>query len=79
MTVRDRDLPTLYGRYLWADFCVGELRSFTPVPGEAAADDVALGLDVPQIASFGEDANGNVYAVSIAGPVYRLDPAEAGG
>jgi len=79
LTVRDPELPTLYGRYLWGDLCVGELRSFTPVPGETASDDVPLGLDVPQIASFGEDAKGSVYAVSIAGSVYRLDPAERNG
>ena len=74
--VRDPDLESLYGRYLWGDFCAGELRSFTPVPGEKAADDRPLGLDVEQVSSFGEDADGNVYATSISGPVYRLDPAD---
>ena len=27
--VRDRTLPSLYGRYLYGDFCAGQLRSFT--------------------------------------------------
>jgi hypothetical protein len=27
---------------------------------------------VEQLASFGEDARGRVYVVSLAGPVYRL-------
>ncbi len=76
LVVRDRDLPTLLGRYLWGDFCLGELRSFTPEPGERARDDVALGKRVPALASFGTDNDGNVYAVSLDGPVYRLDPAK---
>lgn len=74
VVVRDPDLPTLAGRYLWGDFCAGELRSFTPAPGERADDDVALGLDVASLSSFGTDDDGNVYAVSLDGPVYRLDP-----
>ncbi len=74
LTVRDRDLPTLYGRYLYGDLCLGELRSFTPEPGERADDDAPLGLEVEGLSSFGEDARGHVYAASISGPVYRLDP-----
>lgn len=74
LVVRDPDLQTLYGRYLYGDLCVGELRSFTPRPGRPATDDVALGPDVPNLASFGEGTDGAVYVVSIAGPVYRLSP-----
>ncbi len=33
--VRDRSLPSLYGRYLYGDFCAGQLRSFTATPGTA--------------------------------------------
>ncbi|MEJ7876792.1 MAG: PQQ-dependent sugar dehydrogenase [Solirubrobacterales bacterium] len=74
--VRDRSLKSLYGRYLYADFCAGQLRSFTAadaVPGPAA-DDQELGIQVPSISSFGEDQRGRVYAVSLDGPVFRLIP-----
>jgi len=74
LIVRDRSLKSLYGRYVWGDLCVGELRSFTPVPDRPASDDVALGPLVERLASFGEGADGSVYAVSISGPVYRLVP-----
>lgn len=74
VVVRDPDLTTLYGRYVWGDFCLGEVRSFTAEPGRSAKDDRALGLDVENLSSFGEDNAGNVYAVSLSGPVYRLDP-----
>jgi hypothetical protein len=30
---------------------------------------------VPRLASFGTDNANRVYAISIDGPVYRLDPA----
>ena len=72
--VRDRSLSSLYGRYLYGDFCEGELRSFTAAPERQASDDRALGLEVPQLSSFGEDDRGRVYAVSLDGPVYRLAP-----
>ena len=70
--VRDPSLPTLFGRYLYGDYCAGELRSFTAEPAAQATDDRALGVHVPSLSSFGEDAYGHLYAVSLDGPVYRL-------
>jgi glucose/arabinose dehydrogenase len=75
LVVRDPDLTSLYGRYLYGDLCLGQLRSFTPQPGAPAKDDTALGVDVERLASFGEGVDGTVYAASISGPVYRLAPA----
>jgi glucose/arabinose dehydrogenase len=72
--VRDESLRSLYGRYLYGDFCAGELRSFVPRPGEDAEDDRPLGLEVPQLSSFAEDDGGRIYATSLEGPVYRLAP-----
>jgi glucose/arabinose dehydrogenase len=74
--VRDARLKSLYGRYLYGDFCAGELRSFSARPGRTATDDRPLGLTVPSLSSFGEDGAGRIYATSLEGPVYRLDPAE---
>jgi glucose/arabinose dehydrogenase len=70
--VRDEGLRSVYGRYLYGDFCAGELRSFTARPGRRATDDRALGLQVPSLSSFGEDNAGHLYATSLQGPVYRL-------
>ncbi len=74
--VRDPELESLYGRYLYGDYCEGELRSITAEPGRKADDDTNLGVPVPGLSSFGEDADGHVYATSIEGPVYRLEPSE---
>jgi glucose/arabinose dehydrogenase len=72
LVVRDRSLESLYGRYVYGDYCEGELRSLRADPGPAASDDRFLGLQVPGLSSFGEDAKGRVYATSVEGPVYRL-------
>ena len=71
--VRDPALPSLNGRYVYGDFCRGELRSFVPEPGGARGDR-SLGLEVPQLSSFAEDGQGHVYATSLAGPVFQLAP-----
>jgi glucose/arabinose dehydrogenase len=65
--VRDPALA-IAGRYVYGDFCTGELRTVALASG----DDQALNLDVPAIASFGEDAAGRVYAISLGGPVFRM-------
>jgi glucose/arabinose dehydrogenase len=71
--VRDPELGSLAGRYVYADHCAGEIRSL--IPGRRRGrDDGPVGLSEPQIASFGEDAAGHVYVVSLAGRVSRLAP-----
>ena len=71
--VRDPGLPTLVGRYLFADVCAGALRSIAPT--DAKPVDQAVGLSVAQPVSFGEDACGRVYVASQGGEVSRLvDP-----
>ena len=72
--VRDPGLPTLAGRYLYGDFCVGELRSL--VLSDPSTDG-PIGLAVSSLASFGEDACGRVYAASREGAVYRLQDGAA--
>jgi len=75
--VRDPRLESLYGRYLYADYCVGQLRSFSAedaLERGQAEDDAPLGLQVPAVSSFSEDRNGHIYATSLEGPVYRLVP-----
>jgi Glucose / Sorbosone dehydrogenase len=69
--VRDPGLPSLLGRYLYADFCLGELRSLR-LGLPAASDDRPEGVAVAQPTSFGEDSCGRIYVASLSGPVYRL-------
>jgi glucose/arabinose dehydrogenase len=69
--VRDRSLPALYGRYVYGDLCKPEIRLAGLSPGHATGDR-DTGLSVHDMSSFGEDALGRIYAVSLDGPVYRI-------
>jgi glucose/arabinose dehydrogenase len=71
--VRDRSLPSLYKRYVYADLCEGQLRSLVPHLKRAGGDR-KLGLAVESPSSFGEDDAHHVYVASISGPVFRLVP-----
>ncbi|MBX5469974.1 MAG: PQQ-dependent sugar dehydrogenase [Thermoleophilaceae bacterium] len=71
--VRDRSLGSLYGRYLYGDNCKTGIRSVRLSSGRARGDR-SMGLGVPALSSFGEDARGRVYVTSLAGGVYRLAP-----
>lgn len=71
--IRDPRLPALDGRYVYGDFCAGNLLTAKLRQGGSSGNR-RLGLHVAGLSSFGEDARGRVYVVSLAGPVYRLDP-----
>ena len=61
--VRDPALTGLVGRYLYADYYDGEVRSLAL--NLAAPDDRTTGLTLPsgQLGSFGQDAAGHLYVV----------------
>ena len=68
--VRDRS-NDLYGRYVYGDLCKQGL--YSARLGSGGARGVGpVGVSVDGLVSFGEDAQGRVYAVSLQGPVYRL-------
>src|SRR3954452_14968554 len=69
--VRDRSIKALYGRYVYGDYCKPQLRSAKLSAGRGPGVR-GIGLSVPQLSSFGQDARGRVYAVSQSGPVYRF-------
>jgi glucose/arabinose dehydrogenase len=69
--VADPSLPSLHGRYVYADYCEGQLRAFTPHLNRATGDH-KLGVSVSSPTSFGEDTGHHLYITSQSGPVYRL-------
>lgn len=69
--VADHSLPSLYGRYVYADYCEGQLRALTPHLNHATGDH-KLGLAVESPTSFGEDDAHHLYIASQDGSVYRL-------
>jgi glucose/arabinose dehydrogenase len=68
--VRDPGLEELHGRYLYADFCVGEVRS--QEPANPFATDRSEVLSVSQPTTFGEDRCGRVYVAARNGQVARI-------
>ena len=79
---RGKALATLLdGRYFYADYCTGLLRSFRYAQG-AIRDhwDWKPTLDrkavLQQISSFGSDADGELYIVELTGAIYELAPRD---
>jgi glucose/arabinose dehydrogenase len=68
--VRDKSLPALQGRYLYADFCGGVVRSFDP--SNPAQSDASTGLAPEAVSSFGEGKGGQIYVASLDGPVFKI-------
>ena len=71
---RGRAIPALRGFYLFADFSSGRVWA---KKGPGGARRALSGADgrVSQVASFGQDAAGELYVVSLAGSIYRIVPA----
>ncbi len=74
--LRDPAVSRLGGKYLYGDYCTGALHAATLSQDGATSNDV-LGLTVPRLTGFGEDAQGRVYMTSRSydgrpGGLYRL-------
>jgi glucose/arabinose dehydrogenase len=63
-------IPGLAGVYLFGDFCSG--RIWRAAAGSGALQAIDTGLRLPQLTSFGEDRDGELYAMSLDGTVRRL-------
>ena len=72
--VRDPDLPSFAGDYLFGRFDTGIIMKLGP---RAAPPAVDTKLTIANVSGFGEDGVGHLYATSLAGDVYRL--GESGG
>ncbi|HEU5136081.1 MAG TPA: PQQ-dependent sugar dehydrogenase [Steroidobacteraceae bacterium] len=70
---RGSAIPALHGRYVFGDFGTGNLwniaRNTTPTLNLTAEMAYSTGL---QIASFGQDTDGEVYIVHLGGTLHRL-------
>jgi glucose/arabinose dehydrogenase len=68
---RGSAVPAAKGRYFYGDYCSGRIWSLKIVGGKASG----VRLEPTRIgglSSFGEDARGELYAVSLGGRIYRL-------
>jgi len=68
---RGKAVPSARGRYFYGDFCQGTIWSLRAVKGKLRGLRREP-LRVRELVSFGEDAAGELYAVSLEGAIYRL-------
>ena len=77
VVARDPRIPELTGRYLFGDLCSGKVTALLVQGGKVSASG-DLGLEIPELTSFGIDGLGRIYVMSLQGGVYRLDPKQPG-
>jgi glucose/arabinose dehydrogenase len=77
---RGSAIPGLVGRYLYGDYCSNRVFSFAWADGVVdpqSSSELTADLDpdsrIQGLASFGEDAAGELYVVSLDGSVFRID------
>jgi glucose/arabinose dehydrogenase len=71
---RGTKIPGLAGAYIYADFCVGHILALR-LSGGRVTERRDLGMMLGNLSSFGQDASGELYALSLNGNVDRIDPA----
>jgi len=71
---RGSAIAALADTYVFGDFCSAPVQGLRVVDGvvEAAGP---IGVSVDRIASFGQDNNGELWILSLDGPVFRLLPS----
>jgi glucose/arabinose dehydrogenase len=67
---RGDDVFDLTGAYVFADYCRGGLEALTLRGGRVRHRRLGVGVDA--LASFGQDLDGELYVLSLSGPVFRL-------
>jgi len=70
---RGAAIPALDGLYLFSDFCVPGLRALS-VGEDGSVSESALGVEVASVVSFTEDADGEIYVISLDDGLFRLSP-----
>ena len=68
---RGRRMPSLYGAYLYGDFCSGKIWALRH-DGAAVTEQMLIADTGLSISSFGEDPSGEVYVLTFEGAVYRF-------
>ena len=65
---RGRELTGTVGRYFYGDYCSGNVWSLGPGSNRPRLEP----FTVDTLSSFGEDARGELYLVSLEGTLFRL-------
>ncbi|MGP3974688.1 PQQ-dependent sugar dehydrogenase [Streptomyces sp. 8N114] len=71
---RGKAIPQLQGRYLFSDYCEGDIRALEMKDGKVTGE-TNLGVNGGEVVSFAEGGDKEIYALALGGDVYRIDPA----
>jgi glucose/arabinose dehydrogenase len=73
---RGSAIPGLAGTYVYGDYCAAQLRGLR-IDAGAVVDERSLGVSVAEntLSSFGQDLEGELFVLSTAGTVYKIEPA----
>jgi len=74
---RGREIPSpvLVGQYLYSDYCASFVKSFQFSGGTATNTQTWPTLQpTGSVSSFGQDAKGELYILTLDGGVYRIVP-----
>lgn len=69
---RGREIPGLYGAYVFADFCRGGIETIRRT-GNETTEHRHYPVDVARVGSFGQDSDGELYMLALeANQIYRI-------
>ena len=68
---RGSRLPSLYGAYVYGDYCSGRIWALRH-DGDEVIEHLQIADSSLRIPSFGEDADGDLYVLSFDGTIYRF-------
>ena len=73
---RGEAIPSLRGAYLYGDLCLAQVEALLARDGEVVEQrGLGVGVEGRTMTSFGEGPDRELYVLSLAGPVLRLEPA----
>ncbi len=71
---RGKAIPDLDGAYVYGDYQTG-IMWYLRYDGKTAGKPIGIGA-TPEIASFGEDRDGEIYVCNLKGKLFRLTPGK---
>jgi glucose/arabinose dehydrogenase len=71
---RGRAVAAAKGRYFYGDYCSGTIWSLRASGGKLTSGPRREPFKVSGLSSFGQDAAGELYATSLDGTIYKLNP-----
>ncbi len=72
---RGDKIESLYGLYLFSDFCTGKIWALNPLNNQVKdITKFLLGNKKHMVSSFSQDINNELYIVEFSGKIYKIEP-----